>query len=336
MRIYCAIGCTVSLAMVWACGGSSGSGFQSGGGDGGLGSVGDGGSPGSLTGGDGGGGDGGASGPTLFYVHTNKTLYSVDPTSVSAPPTKIGDFDCIGSGSGQDSSMTDLGVAKNGDLYGVSQSYAYPLTVSGSTVHCAAKWPLPGKNNNFYGLTMAPENTVSTQEVLIAADDSGALWQIDATTGTTTQVGTLGTDPSTSQAWGLSGDIVFLANGGSPVGFATVRVKSTDPDTLIEVDVTKVKPGTASTMKAVIGTVQQGTGCPAPSSGSAPSPGTGFQSMYGIAAFDDKVYGFSHKGDIVQIDNSTGSACLLSAQPSTAFSGAGVTTSARVVPPTPR
>ncbi|MGH7280906.1 MAG: hypothetical protein ACRELY_05230, partial [Polyangiaceae bacterium] len=300
-----------------------------------LGAVGDGGSQGSLP--SGGGADGGGTpGKTLFYVHTNTTLYSVDPSNIAAPPTQIGDFDCIGGGGGNDSSMTDLGVAKDGSLYAVSQSAAYPLTVSGSTVHCAAKWPLPGKNNNFYGLTVAPENTVATGETLIAADDSGALWKIDSTTGATTQVGTLGTDPSSGKAWGLSGDIVFLANGGSPVGFATVRVKSTDPDTLIEVDVSKVVPGTASAMKAVIGKVAQGSGCAAPTTGSAPSVGTGFKSMYGIAAYEDKVYGFSHLGDIVQIDNNTGSACLLSSDSSRSFSGAGVTTSAPVVAPTPR
>jgi hypothetical protein len=333
---------SVCLLAAWGCGSAStGSGFASNGSDAGLGgSTSDGGNTdngGSLSGGgDGDGGSSATAGKTLFYVHTDTTLYSVDPTNVSAAPTQIGDFDCIGSGSGKASAMTDLGVAKDGSLYGVSESAAYPLQITGSTVHCSATWPLPSANTNFYGLTVAPENTVATQEVLIAADGTGALWQIDATTGVTTQVGTLGTDPTTSQPWGLSGDIVFLANAGSPVGFATVRVKSTDPDTLIQVDVSLVKAGTASTMKAVIGKVAQGSSCAAPTVGSAPAVGTGFDSMFGIAAYEDKVYGFSHKGDIVQIDNNTGSACLLSSLTSMTFAGAGVTTSAPVVPPTPR
>lgn len=326
-----------------ACSGTpAGSGFTSNGSDAGLGgSSSDGGGSsgrgGSLSsGGVSDGGSSGSSGTTLFYVHTDTTLYSVDPTSVSATPTQIGDFDCIGSGSGKASAMTDLGVAKDGSLYGVSESAAYPLQITGSTVHCSATWPLPSTNTNFYGLTVAPENTVATQEVLIAADGTGALWQIDATTGATTQVGTLGTDPTTSKPWGLSGDIVFLANSGSPIGFATVRVKSTDPDTLIQVDVSLVKPGTASAMKAVIGKVTQGSGCAAPTVGSAPAAGTAFESMFGIAAYENNVYGFSHKGDIVQIDNNTASACLLGSLPSMTFAGAGVTTSAPVVAPSPR
>lgn len=295
-----------------------------------------GGSLGSLPSGTSDGATGSIPGKTLFYVHTNTTLYSVDPANVAAPPTKIGDFDCIGTGSGQVSSMTDLAVAKDGTLFGVSQSAAYPLEISGSTVHCAATWPLPGSNSNFYGLTVAPENTVAAQEVLIAADSSGALWQIDSTTGATTQVGTLGADPNTGKPWKLSGDIVFLANGGSPVGFATVRLTSSDPDTLIQVDVAKVTAGTASTLNSVRGQVLQGSGCAAPTTGSTPAVGFGFKSMYGIAAYEDKVYGFSHLGDIVAINNSDGSACLLSSLPSSAFSGAGVTTSAPVVVPPPR
>jgi hypothetical protein len=330
------VGCAIAFGI--ACGGTSnGSGFGTADGDSGGGNGGDGGGLGNSEGGLTGSGDGSiTTGPTssIFYVHTNTTLYTVDPTNVSAPPTMIGNFDCIGNGSGQDSSMTDIAVSKDGSIYAVSQANAYPITVTGSTVHCGTAWPLPSKNNNFYGLTVAPENTVATDEVLIAADDSGALWQIDQTSGATTQVGTLGTDPATSKAWELSGDIVFVANGGSPVGFATVRDSSSDAeDTLIEVDVSLVKPGTASTLKTVLGKVVQKSGCAAPSSGTTPAAGFGFKSMYGIAAYEDKVYGFSHTGDIIEIDNSDGSACLLGSIASNAFSGAGVSTSVQVVAP---
>jgi hypothetical protein len=324
-----------AIALATACGGSSTpSGFATPDG-GGTGGGGDGGSLGNNEGGLG-GGDGSTEPPgsTVFYVHTNTTLYTVDPTNVSAPPIMVGDFDCVGTGKGQASSMTDVAVAKDGSVFAVSQSAAYPITITGSTVHCAATWPLPGKNNNFYGLTVAPENTVAADEVLIAADDSGALWQIDSTTGTTKQMGTLGTDPSTSKPWILSGDIVFLANAGSPIGFATVRVTTSDAeDTLIQVDVSLVKPGTASTLKTVLGKVVQKSGCAAPTSGATPAAGTGFKSMYGIAAYQDKVYGFSHEGDIVEIDNTDGTACLLNNIGSSAFSGAGVTTAAPVIAP---
>jgi len=326
----------LTLVLLSSCsGGTKGSGFDdkpnvSGNADGGAGADNGGAPSGSLSGG--GDGGGAVAGVSLFYAHTNTTLFSMDPSNISAAPVSIGTFDCIGGGGSNASSMTDIAVAKDGSLFGVSTKAAYPLSISGTTVHCQATWPLPSAHANFYGLTVAPENTVSTQEVLIAADDGGNLYQIDATTGNTTQVGTLGTDPSSSMAWGLSGDIVFVANGGSPVGFATVRTCNSHgtcqtTDTLIQIDVTQVKPGTQSVLKAVSGPVNKGSWCT-----NAASPSS-FGSMYGIVAYQDKVYGFSHTGDVVEIHNGDGSGCLVNSYSSMAFAGAGVTTVVPVIAP---
>lgn len=317
--------------VIWAgCGGASaGNGFDAA-------DAGDGNDAGAFPVSDGGGlatGDGSVPTVTLFYVHTDTTLYSLDPNDITATPTKIGDFDCI-TGSGATKAMTDIGVAKDGSLFGVSQGNAYPLTVTGSKVHCAETWPLDSSGGNvFYGLTVAPENTISTEETLIAADTNGALWKIDATTGHTTQVGDLGFSSTNGRPWGLSGDIVFLANSGSPVGFATVRTCDSKgnncdtTDTLIEIDVSKVKPGTGHVLKAERGPVNKGSWCT-----NAASPAT-FGSMFGIAAFQDKVYGFSRSGNVVEIHNDDGTGCLVNAFSSMKFSGAGVTTSAPVIVP---
>lgn len=275
---------------------------------------------------------GGTPTKTIVYAHTDETLYQLDPLKVTDPLVKVGDFDCVGKGK-TDPAMTDIAVSKDGALFGVSQTGAYPLEVQGSTVHCKATWPLPSSGTVFYGITMAPENTVAANEVLIAANDNGELFRIDDTTGKTTQVGTLGND-STGTPWALSGDIVFLANGGNPVGFATVRTcpknKCIPTDTLIEIDVAKVKPGKQSALKAVRGQTNKGTWCQ-----NAASPDT-FTSMFGIAAFEDKVYGFSRKGELVEIHNDDGTACLVAADPLLKFAGAGVTTTAPVKAPPPK
>jgi hypothetical protein len=278
-----------------------------------------------------------AGGKILLYAHTDTTLFQLDPKNLSAALGTVGDFDCIGTATGQAPAMTDLAVGKDGKLYGVSETAAYPLTVQGAGVHCDASWPLPS-TAKFYGLTMAPEGTVAKDETLIAANGAGELFRIDATTGATTQVGTLGAD-STGQPYQLSGDIVFLANGGNPIGFATVRTctpaKKGKPatcsgtDTLIEVDVSAVKPGTQSALKAVRGPVNMGAWCTNPM-----SPAT-FGSMFGVAAFEDKVYGFSRKGDFVEIHNTDGSGCLVASYDADKFAGAGVTTIAPVVAPPP-
>ena len=289
-----------------------------------------GGPPGSLgVGADGGTGGAPASGVTLLYAHTDTTLYQIDPDHLDQPLVSLGDFDCVGKGK-PSNAMTDLAVTKDGKLFGVSEGAAFPLTLGAGTVHCESTWTLP--QTKFYGLTVAPENTVTAAEVLIGADGDGGLWQIDATSGTPTQVGTLGSDPSSGKRWSLSGDIVFMANGGSPIGFATVRTcaksgSCTQNDTLIEVDVGAIKPGTQSVLKGVRGAVTKGSWCT-----NASSP-TSFGSMFGIVAYQSRVYGFSRAGDIVEIHNDDGSGCLVSTDPSRKFAGAGVTTSAPVVAP---
>ena len=282
--------------------------------------------------GDAGPGDGGGTtdaGALLLYVHTDTALYQLDPNKIAAAPQLVGDFDCIGKGKAAPT-MTDLAVTSDGKLYGVSEGSAFPLTIQSGGVHCESTWSLP--STKFYGLSVAPVNTLAPTEVLVAADGAGGLYQIDATSGNPTQTGTLGTDPISNKPWSLSGDIVFLANNGSPLGFATVRTctngSSCSPnDTLIELDMTKLKPGTQSTLKSVRGEVKKGAWCTNSASPAA------FGSMFGIVAYQDKVFGFSRAGEVVEIDNTDGTACLISANSSLKFAGAGVSTAIPVVPP---
>ena len=287
------------------------------------------GSSGGLGGNDGGIDGTAPSGAPLLYAHTDTTLYQLDPQDIGGAVTTVGDFDCV-SKTGPAKTMTDVAVSKDGKLYGVSEGAAFPLTIQGSTVHCDATWTLP--QTRFYGLTVAPENTLGPQEVLIGADGQGGLYQIDSTSGTPTQVGTLGVDPKTKLPWALSGDIVFVANGGNPIGFATVRTcplnkPCATTDTLIEVDVKLIKPGKQSTMKSVRGDVTRGSWCT-----NAASPAS-FGSLFGIVAYKDTVYGFSRAGDVVEIHNADGSACLVSSDTSRKYAGAGITTIAPVIAP---
>jgi hypothetical protein len=67
----------------------------------------------------------------------------------------------------------------------------------------------------------------------------------------------------------------------------------------------------------------------------AASPSS-FGSIFGIVAYQDKVYGFSRKGDVIEIHNTDGSACLVSANANIKFAGAGVSTLVPVVAPPPK
>lgn len=327
MSVFFKLSLVTAACAALACGGADGAGFDSGiaPGDGHdadlLGDV-------AFT------GDGGGAnlGPSFFYANSDTTLYSLDPKQVMAPPVKLGDFDCVPS---QTAVMTDVAVDKSGNLFGVSTSAAWPLTIQpNGVVHCAAKWPLP-YGTHFNGLTVAPENTIDAAEVLVGGNQTGDVYRIDAITGNVTQVGTLGIDPDTGRAWGVSGDMVFMANNGNPIGFASVRTCTTptscDPvDTLAEIDVGKVKPGKQSILKALRGPIVKGPQCQ-----NAASPKT-FGSIFGVIALGTEVYGFSRRGDFVDVANADGAGCLLWADATIRFAGAAITTVAPVVPPPPK
>lgn len=293
----------------------------------------------------------GGNGPMDYkiWAHTDTTLFSLDPKDPNLALTQVGSFDCIG-GMNQDTSMTDFAVDSNLNLWGVSSKFAYPLTVMGSTVHCGTPIPFTDPKAKFYALTFAPAGVIDPmKEVLVAGNTAGELWAIDGG-GNLSQHGQFGSVPkddgnghtyaskNVGKAWELSGDIVFLANNGSPVGFATVRDCPNPPstsncnpvNTLIEIDVPKVQPaGAQSVIKSVRGQIVQAQGCNDGTNGD-------YGNMYGIAAWNDKVYGFSRTGNLVEISVTDGSACLVKAYASDKFAGAGVTTLAPIMPPPPK
>jgi hypothetical protein len=304
--------------------------------------------------GSGGGSQGGNAG-YLIYAHSNTTLYTLDPLMPGLPLQKIGDFDCVlkpgePPAPGKITSMTDVAIDENQKIWAVSSYAVRPITITGSAVHCEAPIQLNLGNDfstHFYALSFAPQGVLDpNKEVLVAGNTRGELWSI-AANGTLTQHGVFGTVPpkdpqgnaypaaNQGKPWELSGDIVFLANSGSPVGFATVRdcpsppdtTGCSDTDTLIEIDLANLgKAGpTTSVTKSIRGQLLKSKGC-------GDTTATSYGYMYGIASWNDVVYGFSHVGQLVQIDLKDGSTCLVKGYPD-GFSGAGVTTLAPIIPP---
>jgi hypothetical protein len=283
-------------------------------------------------------------GATVVYAHTNDTLYRYDPSQPKVAPTTIGAFDCIG-GAGQDTAMTDLAVNAAGDLWGVSAHDVYALMLpAGGTgpVHCATTY-VAQPAGTFYGLSFAPKGVLDPNvEVLVAVNTAGELWSVLPSGNATilAQHGTFGTVPANDgrghnyanvgKAWELSGDIVFLSEGGTPRGFATVRDCPTPPsstncnttDTLIELDMNNLASATTQPVtKAIIGQIVKSNACNDPANAA-------YGSFYGIAAFGSTVLGFSHLGYVTTIDLTSASSCLAVATPGQPWAGAGITTSA--------
>ncbi|MFT3771052.1 MAG: hypothetical protein QM820_37025 [Minicystis sp.] len=302
------------------------------------------------------GGNTGGAGPGkyLIYASTDTDLFTLDPLDPQLPLTQVGTFDCIDPVNGPHTAMVDIAVDRNDALWGVTGHNLYPLTIQGTTVHCGTAITLnsaqPGMTlPTFYALTFAPEGVLDpAKEVLVAGNSAGELWAIDAN-GNTSVHGNFGAVPAddghghpypaanVGKPFELSGDIVFLANNGSPVGFATVRDCPSPPsttgcskiDTLIEIDMAALgKPSPGVVTKAIRGQIVKRSTCADPLN-------NGYGSMYGIAAWDDQVYGFSRTGNLVPISNVDGSACLKQNYAPNNFSGAAVTTQAPVKPPPP-
>lgn len=297
---------------------------------------------------------------TVFYAHTDKELFIVDPTKSDLPMQSAGLFDCVGTGK-QAKSITDLAVDKTGKIYLVAtpasgkKSIAFlDVKIAGGAVQCAGKGVSLNTEATLMGATFAPEGTVlPSAEALVVADVSGSLYQVDTNSADTTLLGNFGIVPA-ADAQGnayenkgtkfqISGDIVFMAGNGTPLGFATVRDcppsgsgSCNRTDTLVEIDMSKLRAGnTGSVVKKVSGQVLKAASCA--------DTNESYGSMFGIAAFGDQIFGFARTtvnkkavAQVVRIDNSTGSACLVadqSALTNAGFSGAGVTTSVQVSVP---
>jgi hypothetical protein len=244
----------------------------------------------------------------------------------------------------------------------VSAHNAYQLQIQGSTVHCAQTIPLVGVPSGvvFYALSFVPAGVIdATAETLLAGDTQGDLWRIDTTSGALEQHGNFGTVPATDgqnhtypsdpattgttttigTPWQLSGDILFVADtadGGAPLGFATVRdcigTKCSTTDTLIQIDPTKL--GAAGT--PFTGNVTLGLRGQVVKSSTCTDTTAAYGKTFGIAAWNSTIYGFSHSSYIVEIDNNTGAACAVAGMNTAeSWSGAAVTTIAPVKPPPP-
>jgi hypothetical protein len=264
----------------------------------------------------------------------------MDPAQPTAPPALVGPFDCLG-GTGQDTAMLDLAVSSQGELWAVSAKNVYQIVVQGTTAHCAVTTPLSlGTGIMITGLSFVPAGVLDPSlEILVGADTGGNVWVIDTATGILTQHGTLGVVPATDghghsyanagKAWELSGDLVFMARGGNPVGFATVRDCPAPPssatcdatDTLIQLDMTAIAAqGTASITKAVVGQVVKPANC-------TDAANTSYGRLFGIAAYESIIYGFSRSGAVVTISETDGSGCLVGNYPTDLWSGAAVSPS---------
>ena len=229
----------------------------------------------------------------VVFGHSASHLYEVDPTDLSV--TEIAPFTWPDA----DDQMTDIAIDASGRMVGVSFDAVYEIDPD--TGACALLATLEG-DRRFVALSFVPVDPAVPDgpEKLVASSggfqvDEGELVEIAPDTGVVTSIGPFGSGLRTS------GDIVSVRGLGT---FVTVRGES--HDRLARLDVVT---GRAE----LVGTTE------------------GFDKIFGLGFWGDRLYGFTSEQGLILIDPLTGKATREPAGDGVKWWGAGVTTSAPVI-----
>lgn len=222
---------------------------------------------------------------SAVYAHSSSSLYRIDPNTLEV--TLVGSFIWpLGA-----DSMTDIAIDRFGRMVGVSFTRVYEIDEQ--TGSCIFLSDLV--SGGFNGLSFVPSSADPAQEILIGANTSGEVYQIDLATGAATIIGIYG------NGYGSSGDIVSVLGAGT---FATVTGAGAS-DSLAQIDPDN---GYAAT---IIGD-------------------TGYTGIWGLGYWRNKVYGFSSNNEFLVMDVNTGQATPEQVD-SISWWGAGVTTLAPII-----
>ena len=173
----------------------------------------------------------------------------------------------------------------------VGISYGSIFAIDKTTAKCTFLSTFQG--GSFNGLSFIA-NSTGSNEILVGADLNGDLYRVDSSTGAQTLIGNYGS------GWVSSGDLVSVEGAT----YATV-IGTGGSDILVKVD-------TATGKATQIGE-------------------TGYNSIWGLGYWKQKVFGFTAQDGMVTIDVTTGKATPAPSQTgSISWYGAGVTTAAPI------
>jgi hypothetical protein len=231
-------------------------------------------------------------GEPVVYAHTADSLYKVDPDTLKV--TLIGTF----TGAAASDKMTDIALDRQGNMIGISTTTVYSINTG--TAACTRLADLQTLGQGFTGLSFIYSDVPDGKEALWAAALDGTVVEVDPATGTSKKVGSYGGPVS-------SGDIVSIKALSSTL--ATVKKDQVTANDWL------AKLNTLTGEATLIGD-------------------TGFQNVWGVGFWksknQNKIFGFTEKGEFILIDPATGKGTLVSAG-GPAWWGAGVTTAAPAI-----
>lgn len=247
-------------------------------------------------------GDAGGDTPTVdtsrVFAHSGGMLYRLNATTLSE--VAVGPMTGLGT-----QSLTDLAIDQNDRMVGITLDKLYNIDATTGTVTLIKD--LSQAANGFTSLSFVPDPADDTKDILVTANDQGAVFQIDPATGDATMIGDYGTGAAGKIR--SSGDLFGVRGVGI---FATVDVGNTPGEDFLA----KIDP--AMGWKATL----------------RPN-GTGFDKIFGLGYWGGVIYGFvdlgaNMGGKMIQIDPNTGVGTQLSTSTVRWF-GAGVATDAPIL-----
>jgi hypothetical protein len=235
------------------------------------------------------------------FAHSGNVLYRMNNKTLAA--VQIGTLSGLGT-----QNLLDLAIDKDDKVVGVTRDKLFSInSTTGATTLIRA---LGTSAQDLTSLSYVPQSLSDpgSPDILVSANDTGAVFQIDATTGNATQIGSYGTAAG-GAVIKSSGDLFGVRGFGI---YATVDIGTDPQDYLARID---------------------------PDNGWKATPlgtGTGFDKIFGLGYWNGRIYGFVDNGfdvgggKMIAIDPNTGAAVLL-ASDNIRWFGAGVATDAPVL-----
>jgi hypothetical protein len=254
--------------------------------------------------------DGASKLPGRVFAHTPRTLYLFEPHSKQL--TEIGELGCLAAGD----RVLDIALDRTGVMYATTDRHF--LSVDPTNADCSSIREAAGAFPN--SLSFVPAGTVdATKEALVGyafGDKFNVADQyvrIDTGSGEISVLGELNPEDAPVR-YKSSGDMIALIQDNSRA-YLTVKLEAAGPEATDYV--AEVNPTTGAIVR-ILGS-------------------TGQSNLFGLGYWAGKGYGFTDKGQILQIDMTDGSSVLVSTLLSgdggaVPWYGAGVTTQAPVAP----
>ena len=229
------------------------------------------------------------------YASTDHTLYQVNPTTLVE--TQLCTFGGQLTGSSADN-VTDIAITSNGTLYAITETALFTVSLpSGSTCTATKVATLSTSSTRFVCLAFTAGDT------LLAADEQGSVYTIQASSGTVTKVGSFGGTLS------CSGDIVGINDANQTI-YASAYDSNCSGGHCTDKLVTL--SSSSNYAASVIGDL-------------------GYSRVYGLGYWAGTLYGFTYAGQTLQIDPTSAASTLINTVSGATFSGGATTPLAPVV-----